>query len=361
MEKADMLSLEDTIGTWITGYPEIDGNIKVYQLLNHSSGIFNYTNHANFATIINNNLSTIWSKEDMLDQFLDEPYFAPGEGWEYSNTNYILLGIIIESLSGKTYHEAVREWVLEPNGFDEIVLLPQERPNGDIAHIWQGIPKQDLFSLGIPLDGLYSGASSAGAYAATPSLLSEWIRQLYGGQILGDDYTTRLYDYNVDLGNNIAYGMGVIIDTDDNFFGHGGDIIYGTQAFYQSDKDVSVVLQTNDGNLGSGVLNNPMVDLFFECEEYEQTVSAKEIVQQEGLTVYPNPSSQEVFIKIENSVSQDIDVLLYNSLGQQVYESPAQLFNQAMISIPLSNLENGIYVLMVKMNDKVMTEVLIKE
>jgi len=85
-----LLSLNDTIGTWISGYPQIDGNITVYQLLNHTSGIYNFTAHPNYGSTINNTLGTTYTMTDMLDNFLDDPYFDAGEGWEYSNTNYLL-------------------------------------------------------------------------------------------------------------------------------------------------------------------------------------------------------------------------------------------------------------------------------
>jgi D-alanyl-D-alanine carboxypeptidase len=100
MQENGMLSLDDTIGTWLQNIPNVNGQITIRQMLNHTSGLYSYTDTSAFFTAMNSDYHHIYQPEDML-QYISTPVFAPGTKWEYSNTNFLLAGLIIKQVLGQ--------------------------------------------------------------------------------------------------------------------------------------------------------------------------------------------------------------------------------------------------------------------
>jgi len=83
--------------------------------MNHTSGIMRYEFKDAFTKDLSNNPDKVWKPEELIAYVLDEnPVFKAGEGWEYSDTNYIVLAIIIEQVTGKKYYDLVTERILRP-------------------------------------------------------------------------------------------------------------------------------------------------------------------------------------------------------------------------------------------------------
>jgi D-alanyl-D-alanine carboxypeptidase len=90
---------------------------SIRQLLLHSSGIYNYIQNLKFQTASLNDLIKTWSSKELLDYARNKKaYFAPGTDVRYSNTNYILLGMIIERVTGKPFYEVFEEKIFDPLG-----------------------------------------------------------------------------------------------------------------------------------------------------------------------------------------------------------------------------------------------------
>ena len=93
-----------------------DGNtITIRQLLNMTSGLFNYTEDGNFFRQEVSNPTETWNPNDLVKiAFSHPPYFAPGQGWYYSNTNYILLGLLIEKVTGMAFENVFQQDICKP-------------------------------------------------------------------------------------------------------------------------------------------------------------------------------------------------------------------------------------------------------
>src|SRR5690606_37432589 len=89
MQEQNMIDLDDTIGTWIQGHPNIDGHITIRQLLNHSSGLYSYTKNAALTASIASDYTVLWQPGQILP-YIGTPDFPAGTVWAYSNTNYLL-------------------------------------------------------------------------------------------------------------------------------------------------------------------------------------------------------------------------------------------------------------------------------
>ena len=107
--------MDDYIGDYIDFYRYVNDSITIDQLLNHTSGLFDpLQNPSYLQTVMDPANHKIWSPSDILETFLTEPYFEPGNGWSYSNANAIILGLIIEKIEGSPFHEVLRQKILEP-------------------------------------------------------------------------------------------------------------------------------------------------------------------------------------------------------------------------------------------------------
>ena len=93
------LSLEDKLSEWLPPYPYIDSDITIRQLLNHTSGIYMFWNNDDLWDALKEDRNRIWTPEEVLE-YIKEPHFPAGESWRYSNTNYLLMGMIIEKATG---------------------------------------------------------------------------------------------------------------------------------------------------------------------------------------------------------------------------------------------------------------------
>ncbi|MBW1814342.1 MAG: beta-lactamase family protein [Deltaproteobacteria bacterium] len=82
-----VLSLDDSLSKWLPSYPLVDSTITIRQLLNHTSGIFMFWDNQKIWDDLKKDREKVWTPEEVLS-YIQEPYFAPGEGWRYSNTNY---------------------------------------------------------------------------------------------------------------------------------------------------------------------------------------------------------------------------------------------------------------------------------
>lgn len=132
-----MLSLDDPVASHRSDVPNGD-NITIGQLLDMTSGIANYSTTDEFNAALDADPQKVWDPEELVAAGLaEDPAFAPGEGFLYSNTNTLLLGLIIEGLTGKSLAENFQERIFDPLGMDATVMpelesneLPEPHPNG---------------------------------------------------------------------------------------------------------------------------------------------------------------------------------------------------------------------------------------
>ncbi len=110
------LSFDDTIGKHLPNYPNkiVADKVTIHQLLTHTSGLGNYQNEKYFAQ-----LDRTKTVADLMPLFADEPLaFEPGAKWQYSNSGYVVLGLIIEKVSGQSYFDYVKEKIFKPAGMN---------------------------------------------------------------------------------------------------------------------------------------------------------------------------------------------------------------------------------------------------
>jgi D-alanyl-D-alanine carboxypeptidase len=173
--RAGKLGLDDTIAQRLPGAPAAWGAVTVRQLLNHTSGVPDYTRSKPFAKQAETNPRGYVSPQTVIGWVSGDPLqFAPGSKYEYSNTDNILVGLIAEEVSGETYGDLLQNIVFGPakltqTSFPTKVALPEPYIHGYI--VAPGEEDQDVSTFLSP-----SGAWASGAIVSTPRELNAFIR-----------------------------------------------------------------------------------------------------------------------------------------------------------------------------------------
>ena len=211
------LSLDDSVDRWLPGLVSGNGNdgraITVEQLLQHTSGIVDdYPGMDSAAEYYERRFDFPTPDEVVARAMAHPPAFAPGAGWQYSNTGYVVVGMIIERITGRPWHVEVEERILEPLGMTrtswpgDSPTLP--RPHARAYERFQ--PDEDVTDVTLLVD-----ADASGGMITTTRDLSVFVRALFGGRLLAPAQLARMQQTvpvseEVDtLWPGTRYGLGV--------------------------------------------------------------------------------------------------------------------------------------------------------
>ncbi len=207
------ISLDDSLSKYEPDFPNA-ANITVRELLNHTSGIADlFDVNRTIGSALSAHPAATWTAAQVLAK-IGNPYFAPGTGYHYSNTNFILLGLIIEKATGLTVAALVRSTFLEPLGLDHTYLQTEEGRQGSSAHGYIGKSAQPVDrSAGpmLPFTAEATAVGFAGAYVSTASDLARWADALYSGKVLDQAGLASMVDVSptVPYKPRLLYGYGL--------------------------------------------------------------------------------------------------------------------------------------------------------
>jgi D-alanyl-D-alanine carboxypeptidase len=204
------LSLDDSLSRWMREVPGAHG-VTIRDLLRQTSGLADYASHPEFLTTARAGIAGPWPPDENL-RFVGPSRFTPGDRWEYSNTNYVLLGLIAQRVARHSYGELLRNRLLDSLGLTSTTVagedaLPSSRAHAHLDFTGDGVP-DDLTAL-VPDPVFTRGAGGAGAIRATAADLARFAHAYYSGAIvpsaLHDEFARR-----VDRGDGWMYGFGMI-------------------------------------------------------------------------------------------------------------------------------------------------------
>lgn len=250
-----ILSLNDKLSQWLPEYPYVDPEITIRQLLNHTSGIFMYWNNDDLWQALIADRHRVWSPEEVLE-YIREPHNKPGEGWRYSNTNYLLMAMIIEKATGTSLASQLKTQLWEPHKLQNYYLWLADSIPVNQAHVFGdnfvfGAAEQDLtFMPRASHESIGFGSSGIVTSAADLAL---WSQALFEGKVLNKqsmDEMLAFVDFTP-VANMKAYGLGVQLFTRkvsllNEAWGHGGGNI-GSACYmvYLPKHHASVVVMVN--------------------------------------------------------------------------------------------------------------------
>ena len=317
------LDLQAPISDYLPDYPNgHDPKITTHHLLTHTSGIPNYTAFPGF---FKDQSRDPYTPDEFVMKFADKKLdFTPGEKFNYSNSGYFLLGVIIEKVSGKTYEAMLQENIFTPlnmndSGYDHHDQILKNRATG-----YEKMGAEYVNSRYIDMSIPYA----AGSLYSTVEDLYLWDQALYTNKLLPKEYMELYFKpYVAAFGNHYAYGWAVgkdvIGNSTDSIYtiSHGGGINGFNTIISRSPSDKSmVVLLNNTGGAPlnqmtrsiRGILKGKTYDLPKKSAAYE----VYSVIQSEGIE-----AGMVRFNKIKDDDNYDLNENEMNEIGYQLMGS----------------------------------------
>ena len=237
------LDLDADITTYLPDYPTAGHALPVRRLLDHTSGIKGITEIQAFRSLMVRALP----RDSAIALFSSFPFeFAPGEAMIYNNSAYILLGHIIEKVSGMSYEDYIEQRIFAPVGMTDSRYCSNTEVVERRAHGYQyddgKVQRADYVDHRWPY--------SAGSLCSTAADMVTWLNALHGGKVLSErSYREMTTPARLNDGTQLRYGMGLALTTDvrgARLIGHGGAIQgFGAQASWYPDEQLAVVVLIN--------------------------------------------------------------------------------------------------------------------
>lgn len=239
LEERGKLKTDDPVKKYMPDAPAAWDKVTIFHVLTHTSGILSFTSFPDYP-------SREWeamTPQQLVDWFRDKPLeFEPGTKWNYSNSGYVLLGYLIEKISGQSYAEFVQQNIFTPlgmkdSGYDSNSAIIERRAAG-YSRGKDGAQNAGFVNMTIPL--------SAGALYSTTEDLLRWEQGLFGGKVLSPASLAKM---TTPFKQDYAFGLGVSTKNGHKMIAHDGGIqgFNTSLAYYPDDKLVVAVLANLNG------------------------------------------------------------------------------------------------------------------
>lgn len=251
------VKLDDSIATYLPALPAAWRRVTVRQLLNHTSGIPSYTD-------VGDRWRRRWGEEMTPDTLVamtasDTVWFAPGSGWRYDNTGYVLLGMLIEKVTGRSWGSDLAERFAKPLGLGDTreclntpIIARRARGYEKEGEAWENTTYLAM-----------TQPYSAGAICSTVGDLVRWNRELHTGHVVSSaSYALMTTPEGAADKSAMRYGFGLMRDTlaGRPIITHGGGIHgFITANAWVPSAELSVTVLTNSGSARAGPLLDQVV------------------------------------------------------------------------------------------------------
>ena len=347
MQEQGLLSLNDTIGKWIQGYPNLNTNSTIRQCLNHSAGNREYLN-AQMNDSLLQNPSKIWTIEEILSM-AGPSNFSPGSSWNYSNTNYIIAGYIIEKVLNKPVAQAMRELILEPKGWNHTFFFG-ETNSTQIPSQWTmnlngiNLVEMNTYPVNI-INQLFSAASSAGAMMTTAEENVDFWYQLIKGNLLTPASRAELVQ-TIRLNGSSSYGLGIFrlnrLINNRTVYSHGGTFLgFINENIVDTLTGVSISVLTNQDSIDNSDLLTGVIPVLHKLVLNAFPTGIQTNTLSHKITVYPNPCQAYIHVDVGQETEYVYQIISLS--GQVMLEG--KLLNQ---QIEIESLSEGLYQLQIQ-------------
>jgi CubicO group peptidase (beta-lactamase class C family) len=236
LEERGKLSVNDPVKKYLSDAPAAWDKITIFNVLTHTAGIANFTGFPDYPKL--EPFPT--SAKELVDRFKDKPLeFQPGEKWNYSNSGYVLLGYLIEKITGGSYAKFVADNIFTPlgmkdSGYDSNTAVIPHRASG-YARGSNGFENAGFIHMSVPF--------SAGALYSTTEDLLKWEQGLFGGKVLKAGSLEKM---TTPFKNDYAFGLQVETKAGHKIIEHGGGIEgFNTELEYYPDEKLVIVALAN--------------------------------------------------------------------------------------------------------------------
>lgn len=271
LSERGLINVEDKVSKYLPDFPNGD-LINIHNLLTHTSGLKNYTDLNEFFE------SDLDNKDPMamVNLIKDIPLeFKPGEEYRYSNTNYLLLGIILEKITGISYED-----YLQKNIFTPLNMINTGISYGKNNEFYDATPYSGYLEI-VPVDDqlVLTQSYGAGSIYSTVEDLYRWDRALKTEQIVKEETLDKIFTEHISMPELGSYGYGwMITDTEiGKKIWHGGNTLGFTANIARYiDEDLTIIILTNNGYYDIIALTNTLASIALN-KDYEMPEILKEI------------------------------------------------------------------------------------
>ncbi|MDM4764563.1 serine hydrolase domain-containing protein [Pelomonas sp. SE-A7] len=236
--------LDDPLSKFLPDYPN-GGQITLLQLLNHTSGVKSYTGIPGY---MSNPIRRALSTGELIKEFKDLPAdFAPGQAWAYNNSGYVLLGAVVEAISGKTWHQQLTDSLLAPQQLGSVFFQAEDRLFKGMAQGYTLNDKRELAPAGLLS---MTQPHAAGALIGNTEALWRWNLALHGGKLISAaNYQRMVTPEGPAKPRNYGFGIGTGTVRGQALLSHGGGIhgFVSTLNYLPQTQTTVVILRNSDG------------------------------------------------------------------------------------------------------------------
>ncbi len=266
LQEEGLLSLQDPIGNWFPEYEE-GQRITVAQLLDHSSGIMDLLVLPDLLLTSTMNSNKVWEPTAIAEAIFEKDLqFDPGTDHRYSNTNYLLLGLIAEEVTGQNLGQSIRQYLTDPLGLQNLSFQPVDEVPANLISGYDRdlIPEPGWYELSPENTAFSSAAYAAGNLTSNSEETARFYHALFTGNVLQSASLTDMMNYSVDADaekdvlRDFGKGLFRYIFPTGTYYGHEGSYIgFDHIAIHQPESRQTVVLLAN-------VSSYPKLDLLNE-------------------------------------------------------------------------------------------------
>lgn len=306
LQEEGKLSVNDTISKYFPTLKE-GGRITIRHLLTHTSGLFNYTNDTTFWM---HEAAMPSSHEKMMSRFADKPLdFEPGTRFSYSNSGYLLLGYIIEKVSGRTYEQYIRENIFRPLGMNRSGFDFTKATGRATGYYVSGVSEPAMI-----VDS--TGSYAAGSIYTTTTDLFKWVQAMHGKKIIKPGSWEQAF-----TPFKGQYGYGLIMDKmygQKRVWHNGGIHGFVSNLEYFPESNTTVILISNymysDLPRVSRVLDAALFGKPYELPKARTEIKLSEDILKQYEGTYALTSDFAITMKVEGGK------LMAQATGQGAYE-----------------------------------------
>jgi CubicO group peptidase (beta-lactamase class C family) len=295
LEEQGKLKTSDLVSAHLPSTPEAWKDITLHHLLSHEAGLPNFTNLPWYRE----NMMKPFTAQASIDVFKDLPLeFAPGSQFRYSNSGFIVLGRVIELVSGASYADFVRDNIFMPlgmtnSGYDSNTQVIANRAAG-YAPGPNGPMNAGYVDMTVP--------HGAGALYSTTGDLLKWNQGLFGGALLSAESVAKMTTPNL---GDYAYGVGVTKAHDAKKVSHNGGIQgFNTSMTYYPDEELLIVALANINGNAPDVIVAQLDDLMHGEEivlaAERQEITLSDDILQKYVGTYPLSPVFAISVTVEN-------------------------------------------------------------
>jgi D-alanyl-D-alanine carboxypeptidase len=323
----NLLQLDDSIHRYLPAFTNVDSNITIRQLLNHTSGLADVSSVQGYPDSMLANPYRVFTPSELIT-WAGPPLFSPGTDWNYCNTNYLLAGLIAESATGQTFSQLLRDSILSPLQMDSTFLDVYETLLYEVTHPWQA----GTDNSSTPRISINSAAWAAGGMYSNSAEMTKWYHALMSGQIIN---TSSLNQMSTFVGSgNYGIGIGQSTVMGRSVWTHGGNIWGGYSSSMMYDPATGMVICVLINQLPA-----PAFQVSVQLLSTLLTIPSgfpENTTIHHPIKLFPNPTSGAVEIEIPESTIMLLKI--YDSQGRLLLQTTEK-------RVSLENFSSGSYYL----------------